>query len=657
MSDERLIQDFEGSIEQGEDTYNNGVGLVRWQDGQGDIQLSQVAATGDLAIDGQSEGNQVLGIMHHVAVWGGFTHAFSNDALDTWLSQDWSNYQGLSFWFKGPNSGNDIQFELFDNRAVGSTSDSAERYFYRFKDDNSDWRKVTIPFSALQRRSDWQPGGAPDDGLGLNEVWGYAFSFPVGNGMSYLDDVRIYGYNPNASPIKVGFESATLNLEEGASLEVKVLLDRAAAQVVTVDYHLEALSATVERDYKDTSGNLSFAVGETQKSFMLQSLEDNKYEGDESLKLVLSQAQGAELGFLSQANLIIKDNDSFNAGLLEDFDTIPYHFMPEGLSLSSLEVAQGDGLARPGQGSFENILKVDVESDNAYFGPRFAQAKDWSAYNSFNFWFYGQNSGKSHQVMLYDNAQPDAGPSSWQLRWSEEFDEPAGTYPNSRFWTPEIGDGVAAGNQGWGNAERQYYTDSPENAATDGAGNLVITARALASDSGMECYYGPCEYTSARLISKDKFEFAYGRVEARLKIPFGQGIWPAFWMLGDDIGEVGWPQTGEIDIMENIGKEPSIVHGTIHGPGYSGGAGIGAPYELGNARFADNFHVFAIEWEPDIIRWYVDGNLYSTLSKDDIPSGTEWVFNHPFFILFNVAVGGYWLSYPGETTLSPKAND
>lgn len=184
----------------------------------------------------------------------------------------------------------------------------------------------------------------------------------------------------------------------------------------------------------------------------------------------------------------------------------------------------------------------------------------------------------------------------------------------------------------------------------------MITAHETAGDAE-PCYYdAPCEYTSARLITRGNLEFAYGRVEARIKLPEGQGIWPAFWMLGDDLAEVGWPQSGEIDIMEHIGREPSTVHGTIHGPGYSGGNSVGRPYRLiANERFADDFHTFAIEWEPGELRWYVDGQHYSTLTPDDIPADTEWVYDHPFFLIMNIAVGGYWPGYPDESSTFPQS--
>nr|MDT0524662.1 glycoside hydrolase family 16 protein [Streptomyces sp. DSM 41633] len=160
------------------------------------------------------------------------------------------------------------------------------------------------------------------------------------------------------------------------------------------------------------------------------------------------------------------------------------------------------------------------------------------------------------------------------------------------------------------NHERQYYTGGNSNAALDGQGNLVITAR-KENPGNYQCWYGTCEYTSARLNTAGKFSAAYGHVEARMKVPRGQGMWPAFWMLGDDFGDVGWPQSGEIDVMENVGFEPGTVHGTLHGPGYSGADGIGAGYTLPNGEaFADDFHTFAVDWAPDSITWSVDGQVY-----------------------------------------------
>jgi beta-glucanase (GH16 family) len=218
-----------------------------------------------------------------------------------------------------------------------------------------------------------------------------------------------------------------------------------------------------------------------------------------------------------------------------------------------------------------------------------------------------------------------------------------------------VGDGLLNGIPGWGNGEFEYYTANPENAATDGEGNLVITARELdTATSGLRCWYGPCEYTSARLITWDRAEFKFGRVEARLRLPYGQGLWPAFWMLGADLADVGWPQSGEIDIMESVGFEPTTIHATVHGPGYSGGEGIGAGYDLPQGTVSEEFHVYAIEWTPDQIRWLVDEVNSFTAAADDIPAGTKWVYNHPFFLILNVAVGGNWPGAPDETTAFPQ---
>ena len=237
-----------------------------------------------------------------------------------------------------------------------------------------------------------------------------------------------------------------------------------------------------------------------------------------------------------------------------------------------------------------------------------------------------------------------------KVAFRDEFTGPPGSAPDTTKWRPEIG-----GN-GWGNQELEYYTNSTENAYLDGSGSLVIKAIKLNPPLALSCWYGPCQYTSARLITKGNFDLKYGRFEARIKVPRGQGVWPAFWMLGNNIDSVGWPTCGEIDIMENIGREPSTVHGTIHGPGYSGANGIGGPFSLANnAAFADDFHVFAVEWSASEIHWYVDGSEYKTVRPQDLPAGTQWVFDHPFFIILNFAVGGQWPGSPDTSTIFPQS--
>lgn len=244
-------------------------------------------------------------------------------------------------------------------------------------------------------------------------------------------------------------------------------------------------------------------------------------------------------------------------------------------------------------------------------------------------------------------AAPDTTPraTTWGLSWSDEFSGPDGSAPDGSRWVYDLGGG------GWGNNELQTYTDRRENVFVRNA-MLVIRARreAFKGKDGIAR-----EYTSGRLKTLGTFSQAYGRFEARIKLPRGQGIWPAFWMLGENIATAGWPACGEIDIMENIGREPNLVHGTIHGPGYAGADGIGAPYtKPGGGAFADDFHVFALEWEPQALRWYVDGVLYQTLTPARLPQGTRWVYDHPFFLLLNVAVGGNWPGNPDAGTTFPQ---
>jgi beta-glucanase (GH16 family) len=244
------------------------------------------------------------------------------------------------------------------------------------------------------------------------------------------------------------------------------------------------------------------------------------------------------------------------------------------------------------------------------------------------------------------HAEPGSSSGDWKLVWNDEFNAANGSAPDPSKWTYDIG------GKGWGNNELETYTNRPENVSIE---NGMLVIRAL-----KENYTGPDgiarEYTSARLLTKKLFSHTYGRFEARIKIPSGQGLWPAFWMLGNDIDKPGgWPGCGEIDIMENIGREPGIVHGTVHGPQYYGAKGISAQYSLpAGRRFADDFHIFALEWEPNQLRFYVDGNLYHTVTPANLPAGAKWVYDHPFFIILNVAVGGGWPGNPDATTTFPQ---
>ena len=452
-----VVDDFEGSFNTFVTDEGSGVGFVPWGDAGENTTLSvrQLAPFSKMAVPGKNQSsNNVLAVGYDISSWGGFTHAFTDGVV--WTSQDWTAYNAVSFWIYGTETDGIIQMDIFDNR--GGAGDTAERWYYRLTDDFGGWVQFTIPFELFQRRTDFQPNGAPNDGLGLNEVSGYAFGLPAGAGahVVYFDDVTLTTVSDTSALLRDG---------------------GAVAEAVVID-------------------------------------------------------------------------------------------------------------------------------------------------NSIG----------------WDSRQ-------WNLLWSDEFDGEAGTPINAEFWTPEIGGG------GWGNNEREYYTDRLENVALDGAGNLVINAIQENPDN-YTCHYGTCEYTSARVVTMNKFQFTYGRVEARIKIPRGQGIWPAFWMLGADLGTVGWPTSGEIDILENVGKEPRMAYGTVHGPGYSGANGIGAGL-ASETDYADDFHVYAIDWDVDAIRWYVDGQLFNIVSVNDL-NGRNWVFDHDFFIIMNVAVGGNWPGMPDETTVMPQ---
>jgi beta-glucanase (GH16 family) len=233
------------------------------------------------------------------------------------------------------------------------------------------------------------------------------------------------------------------------------------------------------------------------------------------------------------------------------------------------------------------------------------------------------------------------------LVWADDFNGPAGSAPDASKWGHETGGG------GFGNNELEYYTTSTSNAALDGNGHLVITAR-KENPAGYGCWYGSCTYTSARLNTAGKFTQQYGHVEARIQLPRGQGIWPAFWALGSNIGTVGWPNSGEIDIMENIGSQPSVNHGSLHGPGYSGCCPLTGTYTLPNGQaFADGFHTFAVDWSPNQVSFSVDGNVYERQTSADT-NGNPWAFNHPFYLLLNVAVGGNFPGPPNSSTSFPQ---
>ncbi|MBK8371369.1 MAG: glycoside hydrolase family 16 protein [Saprospiraceae bacterium] len=229
---------------------------------------------------------------------------------------------------------------------------------------------------------------------------------------------------------------------------------------------------------------------------------------------------------------------------------------------------------------------------------------------------------------------------NWTLTWSDEFEGEKDQAPDPTKWTYDLG----TGQNGWGNNEYQTYTQRPENVGLDGDGYLVITA--------LNQPFGGANFSSARIKTQGLFTQKYGRFEARIKSPYGPGIWPAFWMLGENINEVSWPQCGEIDIMELRGQAPSTMYGTLHGPGYSGGNAVSKNYSLTNARFDNDFYLYAVEWDENKIDFFVNNYLYGRITKEDVPG--EWVYDQPFYMILNVAVGGNFVGFPTSQTPFPQ---
>ncbi|MFP2956918.1 glycoside hydrolase family 16 protein [Myxococcus sp. 1LA] len=248
----------------------------------------------------------------------------------------------------------------------------------------------------------------------------------------------------------------------------------------------------------------------------------------------------------------------------------------------------------------------------------------------------------ANRVNRPNNPNPSTPQPStdWELVWQDEFDGEAGTPPSPERWVHDVG------GHGWGNEQLEFNTDRTENTAHDGAGNLVITARRER--------YGNREYTSGRIRTQGRYEPTFGRIEARIQLPVGRGIWPAFWMLGANIASVDWPECGEIDIMEYRGQLPSILRGSLHGPGYSAGNNIGQEHVVSGKRLNEGFHIYAVEWEPDRIRWFLDDTMYMEVTPSRLPEGARWVFNAPQFIILNVAVGGTFVGPVGRDTVFPQ---
>jgi beta-glucanase (GH16 family) len=281
--------------------------------------------------------------------------------------------------------------------------------------------------------------------------------------------------------------------------------------------------------------------------------------------------------------------------------------------------------------------------DNDYVGPLDASPVDGAT--------HAPDASSTDAATHADGGAADAGAADaaddtaipgWTLTWSDEFNGADGTAADPTKWVHETG------GSGWGNDELEYYTDGTQNAIIQG-GALVITATTEGA-SQYQCSYGTCQYTSARLKTAGMFSQQYGRFEARVQMPTGQGLWPAVWMLGDNIDTVSWPACGEIDFMETIGSDISTNHGSLHAPSYNPTGTVSLP---NSATFAQDFHTFAVEWSAGTVAFYVDDQLYETQNESDMTGGT-WEFDHPFFLVMNTAVGGQWPGSPDSTTTFPQ---
>jgi beta-glucanase (GH16 family) len=248
-----------------------------------------------------------------------------------------------------------------------------------------------------------------------------------------------------------------------------------------------------------------------------------------------------------------------------------------------------------------------------------------------------------------DTTKP--APVTWTLVWSDEFDGPAGAPVDTTKWAFDLGDGCP-GLCGWGNKEKEYYTNAPDNVSLDGQGHLAIVARPAVLN--VSCYYGPCRYTSAKITTRGKFAAAPGKVEARIRIPAGQGLWPAFWMLGNDLATVGWPASGEIDIMENKGSTPNASSSALHGPGYFGNTPFShtnflpAPFNL-----TDDLHVYSVEWDASHALFYAEPTIHYSVSRSALQSYGPSILDKPYFVILNLAVGGNFDGDPKSDAILP----
>lgn len=261
------------------------------------------------------------------------------------------------------------------------------------------------------------------------------------------------------------------------------------------------------------------------------------------------------------------------------------------------------------------------------------------------------SSGGTPTTVPPPTTTPPPVATTWTLIWSDEFDGAAGSRVDATKWGHDVGDGCANGNCGWGNNEKEYYTDAPENVSHDGEGHLRIVARQ--APAGLTCYYGACRYTSGKITTRGKMSAAPGRVEARIKLPAGQGLWPAFWMLGNDFPTVPWPACGELDIMEFKGSTPGAMSSAIHGPGYSGNTPFAQSYPSAIGNFTSDFHTYGVEWDAGSVRFSVDGAPHYIVARVDLQQYGTSILDRPYFVILNLAVGGNFDGDPRSDGIFP----
>lgn len=582
-------------------------------------------------------GGQAIALGADTASFGGFVRQFV-DTQGAWQPVDASATEGFSVWFLGTGTGTSMFVDVLDNRATDTgNDDTAGRWTVGFVDDVQGWRQLSWTWDEFAFK--FVGNGAPDDGLGLEEINGWGIG-TLGTGGEekkvFVDNASLYGERP----LKVDFVPPITTVTEGDSAEVTLRLSRTADRDVTLEWSTsdstdrtasEDIVAQPGRDYDETSGTVVIPAGERVATLSIPTLNDDSFEVDESFQVVITDTDGLPNGPSTRGVVSILDDDARDPELIDDGDEPGLLRTERRTDVRTREIGPDDRLARPGQVYPEDVI---VAKGRGTVGRELAGGEDWSDSDGISFWHKGSGKRGKASVTILDQGAPDAGPDEWELVWSDEFKGRKGKRPHSDNWSYETG------GWGWGNQELQYYDKGKKSASLDGRGNLRITTREVRKPEreDLPCWYGPCTYTSARLVTEGKQEFQYGRIEARVKAPSGAGIWPAFWSLGNDFRDVGWPTTGEIDFYEFVGREANDVFGTIHGPGYAGGDSFGDTITL-DEPIPERFHTITIDWQPELIEWYLDGVKFHQATPADV-APNAWPFDKPYTLLLNTALGG-----------------